>query len=52
MAIRNDTVLLHKYIQLKKKMDGNKAIIRIARKLIARILFVLVNQKEYEVLTN
>lgn len=50
MAIRRDPALLHKYLQLKKRMEGNKAIIRIARKLVARIMFVLVNERPYEVL--
>jgi len=49
MALRSDPSLLHKYIQLKNKMDGNKAIIRIARKLVARIMYVLVNEKSYEI---
>lgn len=49
MAIRYDPALLHKYLQLKNRMDGNKAIIRIVRKLVARIMYVLVNEKPYEV---
>ena len=47
MAIRRDPSLLHKYLQLKSRMDGNKAIIRIARKLLARIRFVLIHNKPY-----
>ena len=34
----------HKYVQ---RMDANKAIIRIARKLLNRIYFVLTKQQEY-----
>jgi len=49
MAIRHDPALLHDYLQLKKRMDENKAIIRIARKLVARIMYVLVNEKPYQV---
>lgn len=52
MAIRSDPVLFHSFVQLKKKMERNKAIIRIARKLAARIMSVLVNQKTYEVRYN
>lgn len=47
MAIRRDTELLHYYLQLKKRMDKNKAIVRVARKLSARILYVLIKEKEY-----
>jgi transposase len=49
MAIRYDPALLHTYLQLKNRMDGNKAIIRITRKLVARIMYVLINEKPYEV---
>ena len=49
MAIRTDPILFHKYVQLKNKMDRNKAIIRIARKLVARIMYVLVNEKPFEI---
>ena len=48
MAIRSDNDLLYKYLQLTKRMEKNKAIIRIARKLVAAILCVLVNQRKYE----
>jgi transposase len=47
MAIRSDSHLLLKYTQLRKRMEKNKAIVRIARKLVAGILFVLIIQKEY-----
>jgi transposase len=49
MAIRRDPVLFHTYTRLTKKMESNKAIIRVARKLAARIMFVLVNEKPYEI---
>lgn len=48
MAIRNDPALLMSYKRLCKTMDSNKAIIRIARKLLSRIRFVLLNNQEYE----
>lgn len=47
MALRQDTRLFHTFIALKQRMEGNKAIIRIARKLAARIMYVLVNEKPY-----
>lgn len=48
-ALRHDPVLLHAYGKLRKRMEGNHAVIRIARKLLSRILFVLVNEKPYEI---
>ena len=47
-AIRKDPALMAKFNELAKKMHKNKAIIRIARKLLSRIRYVLVNQQEYE----
>ncbi len=47
IAARLDPALnmaYHKYVQ---RMDANKAIIRIARKITNRIYFVLTQQKEY-----
>ncbi len=46
-AIRKDPALMAKFNDLSKKMNKNKAIIRIARKLLNRIRYVLVNQHEY-----
>jgi transposase len=51
MAIRSDPGLFHTYTRLKNR-EENKAIIRIARKLAARIMFVLVNEKPYEIRYN
>ena len=48
-AIRNDRALARAYKTYISRMDGNKAIIRIARKLLNRIYFVLKNKKEYVV---
>lgn len=48
VAIRHDPALYLKYHELCRKMKGNKAIIRIARKLLNRIRYVLKNKKEYQ----
>ncbi len=47
-AVRLDPAMMAKYNELKKRMDGNKAIIRIARKMLSRIRYVLLNQERYE----
>jgi len=46
-VIRKDPALLMKYKAYCKKMDKNKAVIRIAKHLLARINYVLKNEKEY-----
>lgn len=48
VAIRHDPALMAKFNTLSKSIPKNKAIIRIARKLLSRIRYVLTNQKEYE----
>jgi len=48
-AIKKDPALLDAYEQLTKKMKGNKAIIRIARKLLRRMRAVLISGQEYEI---
>ena len=48
IAIRHDPALMAKFNALSKSMHKNKAIIRIARKLLSRIRYVLTHQKEYE----
>jgi transposase len=48
MAIRKDPALMMKYNELCGRMKGNKAIIRIARKLLNRIRYVLIHEQEYE----
>lgn len=48
-SIRYDPAMSQKYIELRKRMEKNKAIVRIAKKLIARIMFVLIKEQEYEV---
>ena len=48
IAIRHDPALTLKYNELCVRMTGNKAIIRIARKLLNRIRYVLVHEQEYQ----
>jgi transposase len=48
MAARCDPALHATYLKHCKKMKPNKAIIRIARKLLNRIYYVLKNNREYE----
>lgn len=47
-AITVDPALGHCYAELKKRMPPQKAIVRVAKKLLARIRFVLVNEAPYE----
>ena len=47
-AIKKDPTLMLKFNELSKKMHKNKAIIRIARKILSRMRFVLQNQQRYE----
>lgn len=47
VAIRYDPALTMCYANLTKRMEPNKAIIRIAKKLLNRIRYVLKNEKEY-----
>ena len=47
-AARTDPALHLAYINLCKRMKSNNAIIRIARKLLNRIYYVLKNKYEYE----
>lgn len=51
VAIRNDPALLESYQQLCKRMKPNRAIIRIAKKLLNRIRHVLITKKKYELYT-
>ena len=46
-AIKCDPALLMAFKKYCKRMDPNKAIIRIARKLLSRIRYVLLNNKPY-----
>ncbi len=47
IAIRYDPALTLKYLELRKRMEGPEAIIRIAKKLLNRIRFVIKNEQEY-----
>ena len=46
-AVRLDPALIMKFNELASRMNKNKAIIRIARKLVSRMRFVLMNQEPY-----
>jgi transposase len=48
VAARKDPALAAAFTDLAKRMPKNKAIVRIARKLLNRIRFVLLHQTEYQ----
>jgi len=48
MAVRKDPALTLKYNELCGRMKPNKAIIRIARKLLNRIRYILMHEQEYQ----
>lgn len=47
VAIRNDPALMKAYLVYIKRMKANRAIIKISKKLLSRIRYVLLNQKPY-----
>lgn len=47
-AIAVDEGLKLTYLKLKKRMKSQQAIVRIARKLLSRIRFVLKNKQQYQ----
>jgi transposase len=47
IAVKKDPVLMHDFNALTKRMNKQRAIIRIARKLMARIRFVWIHQQPY-----
>lgn len=49
IIIRNDPSMAIAYNDLRKRMKPNEAIIRIAKKLLSRIRYVLTNNKKYEI---
>lgn len=49
IAVRNDPSLTLKYQQLLSRMNGNRAIVRIAKKLVGRIYFILKNKQPYQI---
>lgn len=51
VIIRKDPAMLSCYNRYCKRMNPNKAIIKIARKLLSRIRYVLLTNKEYELST-
>ena len=48
MAVRKDPSLILAYKNYIKKHKSTKSIIKITRKLVSRIRFVLINQQEYK----
>lgn len=48
IAIRNDPSLMKSFLAYQNRMEPNKAIIRIAKKLLSRIRFVLQNDEPYK----
>lgn len=48
IAIKNDPALLAFYQRHCKVMVGNRAIVRVAKKLLSRVRFVLQKQQAYE----
>lgn len=48
VAARLDPALMRSYHEYCKRMESNEAIIRIAKRLLKRISYVLKNQKPYE----
>lgn len=48
IAIRQDPALMMSYGELRKRMEPNKAIIKISKKLLSRIKHVLKNNEPYE----
>jgi transposase len=49
VAVRKDPALLQCYKELLLRMNGNKAIIRIARQLLSRIRHVLIKREKYQI---
>lgn len=47
IAIRKDPALTASYGRLSQRMGSQKAIIRIAKKLVSRIMYVWNNQQDY-----
>lgn len=47
IAVRNDPALMMSYHEYCKRMEPNKAIIRIAKKLLSRLKYVLKNDQPY-----
>jgi transposase len=50
MAVRKDPSLTFRFSRLVSRMSKQRAIIRIAKKLLSRIRFVWKNNKKYEIM--
>jgi len=48
IAMRKDPALTISYLQLLKRMQGQKAIIKIAKKVVNRIRYVWIHNTEYQ----
>ena len=48
VSINTDPAMVKKFKELKKRMLSQKAIVAIARKLLAWLRYVLVHQSKYE----
>lgn len=48
VAIRQDPAMMVRFNELRKRMNKNKAIIRIAKNLLGRIRYVIRHQMAYE----
>jgi len=48
IAVRRDPALMMSYKEYCQRMEPNKAIIKITRKLVNRIRYVIKNQKKYQ----
>lgn len=49
-AITKDTALGSDYLTYKKRMPGQKAIIKIARKLLSKVRHILVKKESYKIM--
>lgn len=47
IAIRKDPAMTMAYTEYRKRMNPQKAIVKIARRLVNRVYFVLKHEKEY-----
>lgn len=47
-SVHYDPYMSQKYFDLRKRMEKNKAIVRIAKKQLARILYVLTKEQEFK----
>ncbi len=47
IAITKDPIMLQRFLELKKRMKANKAIIRIAKKLLRKIYYIWKKNESY-----